>query len=204
MKKIWMRLGGEISATDEQAGKILCGKKDALIEAVKENGFLVNGETYIPGHDLDADFTFNPGELVLQPKSAGMMVDDDIDVKTLNRLISVHDSFDTECRNLFIKKAKAYIDGHPELKGHKIWFDPDNTFIGEKATKYSGAWVGDVRAVGFSEEGDIRYDISTDFDLLTDCPSSSEVSYGVYVDDWPLALKVLLEHIESPYEPDED
>ena len=51
MKKVWIRLGGFISADEATMKKIMVGDEDALISAIKENGFEVNGESYIPETD---------------------------------------------------------------------------------------------------------------------------------------------------------
>ena len=48
MKKIWIRLGGFISADENTMNAIMKGDEDALIKAIKEHGFEVNGESYIP------------------------------------------------------------------------------------------------------------------------------------------------------------
>ena len=48
MEKIWLRLGGCVTASKEEIWKIANGDKDALISAIKANGFEVSGESYIP------------------------------------------------------------------------------------------------------------------------------------------------------------
>ena len=48
MKKVWLRLGGNVTASKEEMSRILNGDVDALISAIKANGFELNGETYIP------------------------------------------------------------------------------------------------------------------------------------------------------------
>lgn len=50
---IWLRLGGTISATIEDAKKILDGDGMALQKAIEKDGFCINGETYIPGDGID-------------------------------------------------------------------------------------------------------------------------------------------------------
>lgn len=51
MKKVWIRLGGFISADESTMGKIKMGDSDALVKAIKDNGFEINGESYIPETD---------------------------------------------------------------------------------------------------------------------------------------------------------
>ena len=41
MKKVWIRLGGVVTADEETMNAILCGNANALIKAIKENGFEV-------------------------------------------------------------------------------------------------------------------------------------------------------------------
>ena len=48
MKKVWIRLGGYVSADENTMNAIMEGDEDALVKAIKENGFEVNGESYIP------------------------------------------------------------------------------------------------------------------------------------------------------------
>lgn len=63
MKKIWIRLGGVITADESTMEAILNGDTDALMRAIKENGFVLNGETYIPAQgeiETDVDFDFMP------------------------------------------------------------------------------------------------------------------------------------------------
>lgn len=68
MKKIWIRLGGFISADENTAKKIMDGDADALVGAIKENGFEVNGDSYIPYDECEDGnepaFDLNPFNLV--------------------------------------------------------------------------------------------------------------------------------------------
>lgn len=63
MKKIWMRLGVTISATDAEIEKLLAKKPDewdaeeskkVLLKILKQNRFKVDGNTYIPGTVIDS------------------------------------------------------------------------------------------------------------------------------------------------------
>lgn len=63
MEKVWIRLGGVVTADKNTMEKILEGDTDALVKAIKENGFRLNGETYIPAQGeikSDIDFDFVP------------------------------------------------------------------------------------------------------------------------------------------------
>lgn len=65
MKKVWIRLGGFISADEDTIKKIMSGDEEALVKAIKDNGFELNGETYIPADENDdesedVDFDLNP------------------------------------------------------------------------------------------------------------------------------------------------
>ena len=51
MKKVWIRLGGFITADEATMEKIKMGDSDALVKAIKDNGFELNGESYIPETD---------------------------------------------------------------------------------------------------------------------------------------------------------
>ena len=61
MKKIWLRLGGYIECTAEQAEKIQDGDSETLVKAIKDNGVELNGETYIP--ETETEFELNPIKL---------------------------------------------------------------------------------------------------------------------------------------------
>lgn len=65
MQSIWLRLGGFVSADEKTMAKILNGDKDALISAIRENGFEVEGDAYIPedsneinGEEVNFDFNW--------------------------------------------------------------------------------------------------------------------------------------------------
>ena len=63
MEKIWIRLGGVVTTDKNTMKKIHEGDTDALVKAIKENGFRLNGETYIPAQgaiESDIDFDFVP------------------------------------------------------------------------------------------------------------------------------------------------
>lgn len=204
MKKIWIRLGGFISANEADEKKILAGDTDALVEAINKNGFAPNGETYIPGEDDDVDFDINPGALFLRSDRKTVKGTRNLTISALERYLKASGEMSRRCEKQFIRMAKAYIKKHPELKDKKIWFDPDATINGELDTKHGGSWVGNIIAVGFDKKGHITFDISTEYDLQKDVPSVFESGYGVYLEDWVYALKVLLRHFEEPYDPEED
>lgn len=65
MQSIWIRLGGFVNANEEEMAKILKGDKNALIKAIRENGFEVEGDSYIPedsneinGKEVEFDFNW--------------------------------------------------------------------------------------------------------------------------------------------------
>lgn len=69
MKKVWIRLGGVVTTDDKTMDAILCGDTNALIKAIHENGFEVNGESYIPATDdieNDVEFDFVPATLLIE------------------------------------------------------------------------------------------------------------------------------------------
>lgn len=53
-----MRLGGWISADEETMDEIRVGNVDALIKAIRLNGFSLNGESYMPDNE---DVVFDLG-----------------------------------------------------------------------------------------------------------------------------------------------
>jgi hypothetical protein len=59
MKRVWIRLGGFISADNETMEAIMRGDKNALIKAINDNGFEVEGDAYIydeeSGDEVDFD-----------------------------------------------------------------------------------------------------------------------------------------------------
>ena len=62
-KKIWMRLGGWVAADESTIEAIRGGDKDALVRAVKENGFQPDGESYVP--ETETEFEIDPDEISL-------------------------------------------------------------------------------------------------------------------------------------------
>ena len=65
MNTIWMRLGGWISADEETMDAIRVGDVDALIKAIRLNGFSLNGESYMPDNE-DVVFDLGPEQLMLR------------------------------------------------------------------------------------------------------------------------------------------
>ena len=59
MRNTWIRLGGFISADNETMEAIMRGDKNALIKAISDNGFDVEGDAYIyddeSGDEVDFD-----------------------------------------------------------------------------------------------------------------------------------------------------
>ena len=47
MRNTWIRLGGFISADNETMDAIMRGDKNALIKAISDNGFEIEGDAYI-------------------------------------------------------------------------------------------------------------------------------------------------------------
>lgn len=63
MKKLWMRLGVTILATEEEIDKLLADvtdewnaekSKKVLLNILKEGRFAVDGNTYVPGTVIDS------------------------------------------------------------------------------------------------------------------------------------------------------
>ena len=65
MEKIWMRLGGWISADEKTMCAIKAGEMEALIGAIKENGFSLDGESYMPDNE-DIGFDFGSEQITLR------------------------------------------------------------------------------------------------------------------------------------------
>ena len=59
MRNTWIRLGGFISADNETMDAIMRGDKNALIKAISDNGFEIEGDAYIyddeSGDEVDFD-----------------------------------------------------------------------------------------------------------------------------------------------------
>lgn len=59
MRNTWIRLGGFISADNETMDAIMSGDKNALIKAISDNGFEIEGDAYIyddeSGDEMDFD-----------------------------------------------------------------------------------------------------------------------------------------------------
>lgn len=64
MNRIWIRVGGFISADYSECVKIMNGDMDVLVNAIKKNGFEVNGDTYIPTDGCDVEFNLDSLNLV--------------------------------------------------------------------------------------------------------------------------------------------
>lgn len=63
-ESVWIRLGGTVTADKKTMDKILSGDKDAIIQAIDENGFLPDGESYIPTANIDDKDPDMPDEIV--------------------------------------------------------------------------------------------------------------------------------------------
>ena len=59
--KVWIRLGGYVQADKETVQKIKDGDTEALIAILKQDGFEVNGQAYVP--ETEAEFDLNPMKL---------------------------------------------------------------------------------------------------------------------------------------------
>ena len=189
-------MGGFVTVEQDDEKFLRDGDPEALKKAIGENGFTVWGKSYISGESVD----FRPEEeikLICEKK-------DTLSVSELENYLRLGSTMYRKCHEQFLDTAKSYIAEHPDLKDHKIWFDPDSTFTGELDHKHGTTQVGDILAVGFDENGKILFDISAEYDLLRNEHSISDCCYGVYIEDWAFALKVLLEHIDEPYEPEDD
>ena len=59
MERVWIRLGGFVSADKDTMDAIMSGDEQALINAIKDNGFEVEGDAYIyddeSGDEVDFD-----------------------------------------------------------------------------------------------------------------------------------------------------
>lgn len=62
--RIWIRVGGFVFADHDECVKIMDGDADALVNAIKKNGFEVDGDTYIPTDDCDVEFNLDSLKLV--------------------------------------------------------------------------------------------------------------------------------------------
>lgn len=63
--KLWIRLGGYVNVDEATAEKIVKGDADALVDALLDHGFVVDGDTYIPDGkgDIVAEFDLGPVKL---------------------------------------------------------------------------------------------------------------------------------------------
>ena len=64
-EKVWIRLGGWVTADEETMNKIRNYDTDALVKALKENGFAVDGEAYIPEDECDEMMDVEPNVVSL-------------------------------------------------------------------------------------------------------------------------------------------
>ena len=48
MEKIWMRLGGFVTCPKEDFRALMEGDEATLIKLIRQNGFELNGDSYIP------------------------------------------------------------------------------------------------------------------------------------------------------------
>ena len=124
-------------------------------------------------------------------------------LQEVRELIKSRGEVNCSCKEQFEEQARNYVQTHPESKDKKIWIDPDNSFYCEFESQHGVACIGDVVAIHFDNKGRMRFDVSTEFDLFQDVLSREDSKRGFYLDDWPDALRVLLEHLEEPYEPED-
>lgn len=60
--KIWMRLGGFVTCPKEDIAAILDGDEATLLKLIRQYGFELNGDSYIPedlspdGYEIDFEF----------------------------------------------------------------------------------------------------------------------------------------------------
>lgn len=59
MERVWIRLGGFVSADKDTMDAIMSGDEQALINAIKDNGFEVEGDTYIPDEETGDEIEFD-------------------------------------------------------------------------------------------------------------------------------------------------
>lgn len=109
---------------------------------------------------------------------------------------------DSCCREQFVRNTKTWLRKHPEAGG-RIPIDPDHTFTGQYE-RHGAALVADVTAVSFDADGCVVFDITGNYVNEKNVPDACDRGYGLYVEDWPWALQILLEHLEDPYVPEKD
>ena len=122
------------------------------------------------------------------------------EIKVKNALAT---ALSRQCREQFIRTVKSYIPAHPELPEGKIWLDPENTFGALRSTRHYDSYTGDVLSVGLDARGRLVFGHSSQYDYEKEVNLADETCYGLYIEDWPWALEVLLTHLEEPYIPDE-
>ena len=59
MRNTWIRLGGFISADDNTMDAIMRGDKQALIKAISDNGFEIEGDAYIYEEESGDEVNFD-------------------------------------------------------------------------------------------------------------------------------------------------
>jgi hypothetical protein len=120
----------------------------------------------------------------------------------IERYNKTRDEMDSRCREQFIRNARTWLRRHPEAGG-RIPLDPNATFQGCRTTKYGGSYPGDIVAVSFDAEGRVLFDHHDESGTEKDLHCTLNTENGVYVEDWPWALQILLEHLEAPYVPND-
>lgn len=58
-KQIWIRLGGYFECPNERIDDILNGNSDTLLRVISDNGFVLDGDSYIPSEDGDVSVEFD-------------------------------------------------------------------------------------------------------------------------------------------------
>lgn len=120
----------------------------------------------------------------------------------VERYNTLKTGMDSRCREQFIRNAKTWLRKHPEAGG-RIPIDPDHTFTGQYE-RHGAALIADVTAVSFDADGCVLFDITGNYVNERNVPDIFDRGYGLYVEEWPWALQILLEHLEDPYVPKED
>ena len=59
MERVWIRLGGFVSADKDTMDAIMSGDEQALINAIKDNGFEAEGDTYISDEETGDEISFD-------------------------------------------------------------------------------------------------------------------------------------------------
>lgn len=131
-----------------------------------------------------------------------MKTERNLSLQQLKKYNTRSGKMNSRCKRQFHRNLASFLKKHPEHNG-KVLLDPDASFSAEYSSKHC-PYYGTVVAVSIDEKNYLRFDFCSQFENEKNLYLAEDAGYGIYIDDWPWALQVLLETFDNPYTPDSE